>query len=289
MFNRFFLLAVVFFTGTTFAQSVLTAVDLNGDGIIDTIKTCSYPGKTSVEQHISILNGKNGIAYNTVKIASAEFFFSLIPLYNPCPGDSFYSHFLKVVEDSICKGIKYEKQPENSLLWLLDYYNSPSDGDTFRYYDRWGKIPASFNPYFTIISRNLYPHIIQHCPKQLTHTIRSDSITDGLFMTADKYYVLYFMHNHCFSQTESVQLVPVFGNSEISVYKTKHAVLLKKDGLFNWIFIANNVGRLRQPTVGDITLKDNIVTIGIRTVYENRIVVNDITRRTIYAGETIQQ
>ena len=288
MFSRLFL-SVAFIAGTTIAQPVLTAVDLDGDGLIDTIKNSSYSGKTGVEQHISVQNGKNGITYNTVKIASAECFFSLIPLNNPCPGDSFYSQFLKVVEDSICKGFSFEKQPDNSLLWLLDYYDSPSVVDTFCYQDRWGGIPASFNSYFTIISRNQYPHILQNCPKQLTHTIMNDSITDSLFTNADQYYVLYFMHNHGFSQTELIRPVPTCGKPDIAVYKTKHAVLIKKDGLFNWIFIADNVGRLRQPTVGDITLKNNIATIELKTVYEKRVIINNITNRAFFIRETIKQ
>jgi hypothetical protein len=58
-------------------------IDINQDGFVDSILIDSSPGTLFCEFRLSIIDGKSGRAYNTIKINNVTNFLSIIPLCEP--------------------------------------------------------------------------------------------------------------------------------------------------------------------------------------------------------------
>ena len=256
----------------------VSVVDMDRDGSGDTVWMCVLSGKDNSETHLSVRPGRRGTEYRTVRIASARNFLSVIPLANPAPKDSFYGRFRAMVTDSLCRGFRYEKEPDNSLLWLLDSY-SAATGDSVRHYTRrWGPLPTDFSPYYTLVSREQFPSLIAGLPPHLVHAERDSGRAAAVFATAEEFCVVYYMHNHCLSPDCVPE--PAGTTRNVSLLKTRHAVIMEREGSCQWLFIADNLDRLRRPTVGRVVSTGRGLSIELQTVYERARVMLDTSNQS---------
>lgn len=259
-------------------------VDIDRDGSGDTVSMCALSGTDNSETHLSVRPGGRGTEYRTVKIASAQNFLSVIPLTNPAPADSFYRCFTAVVADSLCKGFRYEKEPDNSLLWLLDSY-STVPGDSVRHYTRrWGPLPTDFSPYYTVVSRGQFPSLMAGLPPHLVHAERDSGSTAAVFERAEEFYIVYYMHNHCL-HTDCVP-EPAGATRNVSLLKTRHAVISEREGSCQWLFIADNLDRLRRPTVGRVVNRGRCLSIELHSVYQTAQVMLDTSNQSYRVVQT---
>lgn len=242
--------------------------DINADGNVDTVSFESFPGKTSSEYHLSVVDGSSGEVYATVKIGHVENFFSVVPLGGAT--GAFYPHFRRLVVDSLCGGFLETLEPDEALLWLLDKYCTRGSGSIQHFTYRWFDQMPGFEPCFAVIGKGRYPDLVESVPSQLVRSNVTQKLADTLFAAADSLMLVHYRHNHLRGREASGKWTPASGEGELQLYTTAHGVLLKRNSRFSWIYISDNLDKLRRPSISAVALRDRTCMIEQVSVYGTR-------------------
>lgn len=242
------------------SYSSKTIIDINNDGYVDTLEVNKMSDNFVSEYRLSVKNGITGITYNSIRIGNIGNFFSIIPVDIPVTNDSFYHAYCTILKDTLCSGFAQKKTPDESLRWLLDYYEKTEYKHSKKIKQHWFDSLTDFKPYFVIIKRDDYPNLVENIPRHLKNTSQDSALINTLFNDAKEFIIVYYIQNHIYNDRGIQYPQIVSSKKNVNVLKTMHGVLLRKNNNYCWLYISDGVYKLRHASIGTLKYYKNQIT-----------------------------
>lgn len=263
--NGAIIAVALFFSLSSFAQSTpkIYTKDFNEDGTNDDLVVNYFLGmldyaiytdgltKTQYKFVFQRVETKHGI----VKVTPIPMYFRTEKGEKALP---------KI--DTLIFNIPLTKKVDNSLIWLLDNYNSKNKLNS-KYFSN----KSAYEPTWTSIK----PELPNHYRIKIEDTTLLFSIykSQQLKDTSSAAYISYLgkFHSRAISMNKSdiniIYPLTLDSSANFKLYQSAHGVFIKKDSLYSWVFVSdgglyNNIQKLEWESIQQVgTYKDFVVVL----------------------------
>jgi hypothetical protein len=230
--------------------------DINNDGIVD-ILTSSYEGGGGFGwRTVKIVEGKNNETFAITTGGSFGCFLDVVPL-DPRFFEKENRKFLEAIEQELF-GSPARQELEGSLQWLLAYIAQEPNAVRNKLFTKIVTVPPVWTKgkiqvpdlYHVLIERELVEKLQRNYLM-----IEGDKSKDETL----KAWLVYGGHNH---KRRELKLADREGKT--AVYTTAHGVIAERGDVHAWVFVSDRVSKLRWPSIGKVSILDNLILISQR-------------------------
>ena len=225
-------------------QGGIKTMDINGDGVLDTMDAGSSSGSGFGSANVAIINGKTGEKFSIESESCFCAFRNKIDIPPNLLRPENASFKAKMEEELLPRKAA---APDPSLQWILEGLPYKTRLSNQKYFDvlvhdesfNWRPLPIGLPDIYYLEYHEKKQHSSSH------------------------YYLTYYGHNH-FANVKTDTLHERYRDDRIRIVTTAHGIILEKQGQYAWVFVTDDEltgspDKLRWASIGYMRIVNNIL------------------------------